>query len=193
MQIYKILLNTRAEGPGIRACIWVQGCRHECKGCFAKHLWNYDEGKTVSADDIIEQLKDVVEGIDGITLLGGEPMDQAEELCRVAEYVKGFDKSVITFTGYIYEELLEKNMPGVSELLNYTDVLVDGPFIEELLSYDRPMVGSSNQRFIYLSEKIKPETMEEYKNVFELRVGSNGRVEVNGMGNIEQIFRENLF
>lgn len=187
MQIHKILLNTKAEGPGIRACIWVQGCHHGCKGCFAKHLWDFEAGKTISVDEIIDSLKNVIAQIDGITFLGGEPMEQAEELAQIAKYVREAGKNVITFTGYVYEQLLTLTKPGVKELLECTDLLADGPFVEELINYDRPMLGSANQRFIYLTDAINPELMDNYKNSFELRIDSNGKVQVNGMGDLKKL------
>lgn len=187
MQIHKILLNTKAEGPGVRACVWVQGCSHGCRGCFAKHLWNPKDGTEMSAEDIIEKIEPVIDKVDGITFLGGEPMEQAEELWRVASFVKAAGKNVITFTGYVYEELIATDLPGVKKMLQYTDVLADGPFVEELVNYDRPLLGSSNQRFIYLTDVISQEEMDSYHNSFEVRVGKNGSVQVNGMGNLKQL------
>lgn len=141
----------------------------------------------MSPEEVIDKLSGVINDIDGITFLGGEPMDQAEGLAKIAEYVKAAGKNVITFTGYVYEELIKKNIPGVDELLACTDILADGPFIEELISYDRPLLGSSNQRFIYLTDAIKPKDMDSYRNSFEIRVDKNGKVQVNGMGNLKQL------
>lgn len=185
MRVYKLLLNTKVEGPGVRACIWVQGCRHYCKGCFAEHLWDYDGGTEMSSETVIEKLREVIDTIDGLTLLGGEPFDQATELIAVAKYVKEQGKNVITFSGYTYERLLEDATK--KELLDYVDLLCDGPFVEELTDYSRPLLGSSNQRFIYITQAIPPETMEGYRNAFEIRVDSKGHTEINGMGNIKKL------
>lgn len=187
MRIHRILLETKAEGPGNRACIWVQGCKHGCKGCFAKHTWDYELGQEMSTEEIIQKITKVIDKIDGVTLLGGEPMDQADELSQVARFVKEAGKNIITFTGYVYEELLGMNKSGVKELLEYTDLLADGPFIEELRSFDRPLLGSSNQRFLYLSEAIKQEEMQQYHNSFEIRVSKAGKIQVNGMGDIDKL------
>lgn len=187
MRVHRILLETRAEGPGNRACIWVQGCNHGCRGCFATHTWNYNLGQEMSTEEIIAKINSVLDKIDGVTFLGGEPMDQARELSEVAQYAKAAGKNVITFTGYVYEELLLLEKLGVKELLQYTDLLADGPFVEELRSFDRPLLGSTNQRFIYLTDKIKPEVMENYRNSFEIRVSPMGKIQINGMGDIEKL------
>lgn len=187
MRVNRIILKTKAEGPGVRACIWVQGCEHRCKGCYAKHLWNRDEGRLMRAEEIIDALDNVIDEIDGITLLGGEPMDQASELWKVARYIKEHEKNVICFTGYTYEQLLEAKKPGVEKLLEYTDILADGPYIEELRSFDRPLLGSSNQRFIFITNNIDKKEIENYKNSFELRVSSMGVIQINGMGNLDKL------
>lgn len=198
MRIHKIILNTAAEGPGKRACIWVQGCSHRCNGCFATHLWNKEEGKEVSTEEIIQKLNTVIDTIDGITFLGGEPMEQADELWKIAEYVKKAGKNVLTFTGYTYDELTsdksqtiaqfsEKQRNGIDKLLKYTDLLADGPFVKEKVSYDRPLLGSSNQRFVYLSNEISPRQIEEYHNSFEFRINKSGQLQVNGMGDVNKL------
>lgn len=187
MRVNRFILKTKAEGPGVRACIWVQGCEHGCKGCYAKHLWNRDEGRLMRAEEIIDALDNVIDEIDGISLLGGEPMDQASELWKVARYIKEHDKNVICFTGYTYEQLLEAKKPGVEKLLEYTDILADGPYIEELRSFDRPLLGSSNQRFIFITNNIDKKEIENYKNSFELRVSSKGVIQINGMGNLDKL------
>ena len=185
MRVYKMLPKTKAEGPGIRFCIWVQGCCHHCKGCFAKRLWDYEDGDHVSAEQVIVELSRVIDEVEGITFLGGEPFDQAEELERVARYVKEHGKNVITFSGYTYETLLENEK--CKGLLEYTDLLCDGPYIEEQTDYSRPLLGSSNQRFIFLSDAITKEEMDRYHNSFEIRVSKSGQIEVNGMGNINKL------
>lgn len=187
MKIHKIILKTKAEGPGLRACIWVQGCSHACPGCFATHLWDSNAGTEISVDEVIAKLNPILSELDGITFLGGEPMDQADELWPIAKYVKEHDKNVLTFTGYIYEELLKSGQDGILKLLGYTDLLADGPFVESKLSYDRPLLGSSNQRFLFLTDGISKEAIQNYKNSFEFRVDTKGKLSVNGMGNLQKL------
>lgn len=185
MRVHRIVEKTYAEGPGCRFCIWVQGCNHRCDGCFATELWNFDGGYDISIDDLILKIKSVEKDICGITFLGGEPFEYAEELYVIASYIHSINKSVITFTGYRYEQLLNKS--EMSSLLNQTDLLIDGKFDKKLVDYSRPLVGSSNQRFIYLTGRISSEEIEHYENRFEIRITSDGKIAFNGMGNIEKI------
>lgn len=185
MRVYRLLLRTKAEGPGKRCCIWVSGCNHKCSGCFATHLWDYQGGQEMSPERVIEQIDRIIDDIDGITFLGGEPFDQAKELGVIAKYMKEKGKNVISFSGYLYEKLLD--MDEAQSLLQYTDLLCDGPFKEELLDYSKPMLGSANQRYIFLSDSITQDDMDNYHNTFEMRINNTGRIEINGMGNIEKL------
>lgn len=185
MKVHRIIEKTYAEGPGCRFCIWVQGCNHKCDGCFATELWNFDGGYDVSVDEAISMIRLVEKDICGITLLGGEPFEYAEELSKIARYIHSINKNVITFTGYCYEQLLNTTKSDL--LLKQTDLLIDGRFEKSLVDYSRPLVGSSNQRFIYLTDRISKEEMEHYENRFEVRISSDGKVEFNGMGNIEKL------
>lgn len=185
MRVHRVIEKTYAEGPGCRFCIWVQGCNHKCNGCFATDLWSFDGGYEISKDEIISKIEAVENDICGITFLGGEPFEYARELSVIAEYIHSLNKSVITFTGYNFEELSDKQSANL--LLEQTDLLIDGRFDKRLVDYSRPLVGSSNQRFIYLTDRISKKEMNNYKNRFEIRISDNGKIEFNGMGNIEKI------
>ena len=169
MRVSRIIEKTYAEGPGCRFCIWVQGCNHRCKGCFAKELWDYNKGYEIDVKDIIDMIDSVKDKVEGITLLGGEPFDKASDLAEIAKYMHSIDKNVITFTGYTYEQIINSNNARWNELINHTDLLIDGKFEERLIDYSRPMVGSSNQRFFYFSDRISEELIKNYKNRFEIR------------------------
>ncbi len=187
MRVNKIIKKTYAEGPGCRFCIWVQGCKHHCDGCFAENLWDYNGGYECYVEEILKQIDSVKNDICGITFLGGEPFDKAEELSKIASYVKGIGKNVITFTGYIYENLLASDNFYYNRLIKSTDLLIDGRFEKNLLDYSRYLAGSSNQRFIYLSNDITEKEIAEGKNRFEVRMDDCGNITFNGMGNIENL------
>ena len=93
--------------------------------------------------------------LDGITLSGGEPFCQPEPLAELARLVHGMGKDVTVFTGWTYEQLLEKNDPGVNALLAETDVLIDGPFVLEQRNLELRFRGSENQRLINMRETRK--------------------------------------
>lgn len=186
LKLNKIIEKTAVEGPGNRFCIWVQGCPHQCKGCFNTETWDKSKGFDCNPELLIKKILSV-DNIDGVTFLGGEPFEQAEDLSYVAEIAKNNGLGVLTFTGYTYEQLKLKHSKSVDKLIEYTDLLIDGRFKEELLDYSRPWVGSSNQRYIFLSERYTKEEIFKYNNSVEIRIGNNGEIIISGMGNFSRI------
>ena len=183
MRVNRIVEKTFAEGPGCRLCIWVQGCNHRCSGCFAVDLWDFDGGCEISTDEIKRKISAVSQEICGITLLGGEPFEYSPELSEIAAFAHSLNKSVISFSGYTYEYLKSNNY----ELLHHTDLLIDDKFEKSLVDFSRPLAGSSNQRFIYLTSRITEQEIKSYKNRFEVRLDKSGKIQFNGMGNIEEL------
>lgn len=186
IDVYKILTNTRVEGPGIRFCIWTQGCHKHCPGCRAKETWAFGTGKKYSVNDLYELIK-AQTSIEGVTFLGGEPFEQAAELSVLAKFVKNLGLSVVCFTGYTLEELKKKNNTDINLFLQNIDLLVDGGFELENFDLSRPWVGSSNQRYIFLTDFYNEKQIEKYKNQIEVRISQNGRIEINGMGDFDNI------
>lgn len=175
---------TEAEGPGRRSALWVQGCHFLCPGCCNPNFLRIVAREIVAADELVERLGEAKAqfGIEGVTMLGGEPMLQAQGLGRVAAGAQGLGLSVMVFTGYALEELRRDPLPGSDQLLHHTDVLVDGQFIAEQPELHRAWVGSSNQRFHYLSDRYD-ESIEWTgggAQTVEVRFTDFGRVEVNG-------------
>lgn len=152
-----------ANGTGVRVSLFVSGCTHHCKGCFNEIAWDFDYGKEFTQDTIdyiIDHLKPNY--IKGLTLLGGEPMDpknQKDILILLRQVnTKLPDKDIWCYTGYLYEDLLDKgraNTPYTDEILEYINILVDGPFIQEQKDITLKFRGSTNQRIIYLKTKNK--------------------------------------
>lgn len=94
---------------------------------------------------------------------------------------------MITFTGDVYEELKDSADSGAHELLAQTDLLIDGAFSIEEKEFARPLVGSANQRFIFLSGRYSEQEIMDYKNRFEIRVMPNGETVFNGMGDTDKL------
>lgn len=186
LDIYKIISNTTVEGPGERFCIWLQGCKKHCDGCWAKETWSFGVGQKYSVDALFEMIKST-ENIEGVTFLGGEPFEQAEELGILAEKVKGIGLSIVCFTGYTFDELKEKQNSFIDRLLQNIDLLVDGEFQKDKFDLSRPWVGSSNQRYIFLSDFYNEKQILAYKNKVEMRISQDGRLEINGMGDFKEI------
>lgn len=147
-----------SEGPGRRYTIWVQGCDRHCKGCGNSYMWSTEPNHLVDCDEIFEKILKSREfgQIEGITIVGGEPMLQARSLAYLAKKCQKEGLSVIVFTGYTLKGLKKANLDGIDDLLSYTDVLVDGPYIENKPEKERNWVGSSNQKFHFLTNRYKP-------------------------------------
>lgn len=185
---------TDVEGPGSRFAIWVQGCSIRCKGCFNAHLWPSEGGRYEAPSSLLEAALDA--GVEGITLLGGEPFEQPEGLSELARLAQQAGLSVMTFTGYTLEHLnrISIDRPEIAELIRSTDLLVDGPYIQARIDKRRPWVGSANQRFHFLTDRylhLKDQLAgNTIPDKLELRVSISGEVTLNGWGEIEDI--ENL-
>lgn len=145
------IIDSISNGPGMRLCIFVQGCPHHCPGCHNEHTWDPDGGCENSLVSILDRIERLPKWYGGITLSGGEPFDQEGACYFLAKKAKEMGFNVWTYTGYIYEDLCDKFHP----LLHYTDTLIDGPFVKELRGSDIPYVGSSNQRIINLKGRLQ--------------------------------------
>lgn len=181
MRLHRILPQTRAEGPGNRFCIWVQGCHNGCPGCYATDLWNPKGGFEADPADILAQIADT-QGIEGVTFLGGEPMEQAKALAIIAKGAQKLGLSVLTFTGLVYEDILHEADPHRLSLLKHTDLLIDGPFLQAELDTSRPWVGSRNQQYRFLTDRYSAADIRRSHNRIELRLDGDGILRLNGMG-----------
>jgi anaerobic ribonucleoside-triphosphate reductase activating protein len=179
----RFLASTRAEGPGERTAVWVNGCAIRCAGCFNPHMWSARGGEPVAPEELVARTLGA--GTDGLTLLGGEPFDQAAALSRVAAGVRAAGRSVMTFTGYRADDLRQAVRTGrddVAALLAETDLLVAGPFLADRIDRVRPWVGSTNQEFVLLSDRIagSVDELSATPDRLEITVDGSGRVAVNG-------------
>lgn len=142
------------DGNGLRYTIFVQGCPHHCKGCHNPQTHSFDGGKEVSTSDLFETITSNTL-LDGVTFSGGEPFAQAKPLVELADLVKqNTNLNIVTYTGYTFEEIITSNDPDWIALLNSTDILIDGKFIEDLKSYELRFRGSSNQRYIDVKQSL---------------------------------------
>lgn len=154
MRIANTVQDSIVDGPGLRYVVFVQGCSHKCPGCHNPETHDPNGGFEVGAVNLIEEMLENPL-CEGLTISGGEPFDQATEVSWLALLAQLKDKTVWTYTGYRFEELLERDDPMVGSLLRCTDVLVDGPFVESLKSYEAKFRGSTNQRLIDVKKSLK--------------------------------------
>ncbi len=147
MRIANVVSDSIVDGPGLRFTVFTQGCPHHCPGCHNPDTHDPAGGREATVEELEAQMT-ANPLTDGLTLSGGEPFDQAGECAALAARAKANGLNVWAYTGYRYEALLEKGSPEVLDLLEQVDVLVDGPFVEGLKSYDALFRGSTNQRLI---------------------------------------------
>ena len=182
---------TEAEGPGRRAALWVQGCNKRCRGCCNPAYLQLTERELVSASSVLDWLRNAhhAHDLEGVTFLGGEPMLQAQGLAFVAQGAQSLGLSVMVFSGYTKNELDVLRLPGVDQLLRYTDVLVDGPYEANLPEHSRRWAGSTNQQFHYLTARYdaRIESDGEVERVLELRLRADSSVFIYGWP--EKVFR----
>lgn len=149
VRILDILYETTADGPGLRTSIYFAGCKHYCKGCHNPQSWDMNGGYEVTIDYLLDIIKD--DEFADVTFSGGDPLYQCEGVTELARRIKAeTDKTIWCYTGFTYEEVLEN--AWLNQILPYIDVLVDGPYIDELRDESLPFRGSSNQRIIELNK-----------------------------------------
>ena len=156
LRLAGIVNESVVDGPGLRMVVFVQGCPHHCPGCHNPNSHDPLGGYESSTDAVIAALPDG-KLVRGITLSGGEPFAQSASLVEVAEAAKNKKLSVVTYTGYQFEKLLEmgQQTPSILKLLELTDILVDGPFEQERRDLGLAFRGSANQRLIDVPASLR--------------------------------------
>lgn len=152
-----------ANGEGVRVSLFVSGCTHHCKGCFNEETWDFSYGNpfTLETEEILLSALEPFY-VSGLTLLGGEPLEHVNQKA-ILPFLKKMrkiypKKTVWCYTGYIWEKdiigKMYKKWEETPELLEYIDVLVDGPFVEEKKNIQLLFRGSENQRLIDVKKSL---------------------------------------
>ena len=168
--------RSRANGPGARFVVWMQGCTLGCPGCFNPATHPTIGGQLVDVDVLADQII-ATPGIDGVSLSGGEPLQQAEAAAALLERVRAAGLSTLAFSGYTLDEI--RGLPHGPEVLARLDVLIDGRYVstERLASGLR---GSANQRIHVLTERYTLADVEATP-VAEIRISPTGEVVLTGV------------
>lgn len=174
IKIAHIVSSTESEGPGKRFCMWVSGCSIKCEGCFNKSLWDSKTSKVIEVKDLFIQVQ-AHKDIEGITISGGEPFDQAEAINELVALCKKNNLGVICYTGYYLKDLKTQT--------KNIDLLIDGPFVQAKQDYSRPLIGSSNQNYNFLTDRYSNADILELKNTVEITIGRDNQITVNGYKN----------
>lgn len=169
-------------GPGIRFAIWVQGCTLHCTRCFNQWLWPHRRTHVISiyelGDQILENTK-----IEGVSFSGGEPFEQALPLARLCTYLKERRPQLtyLCYTGYTLSALQQRKDPEINSFLKELDILIDGPYIENLKG-NYQWRGSKNQNIYFLTSRSIPH--RETKNdtiVTQIQVFGDNHVRISGI------------
>lgn len=145
LRVAGVVNDSIVDGPGLRMTVFVQGCPHKCKGCHNPDTHSMDGGELTEVGEIAERAFENPL-LDGLTFSGGEPFLQCEALCELADMVKAKGLNIIAYSGYTWEQLMEK--PDAVKLIKKCKYVIDGPFVEEKKSLMLNFRGSSNQRII---------------------------------------------
>jgi anaerobic ribonucleoside-triphosphate reductase activating protein len=162
--------STHALGPGLRSVVWVQGCPFSCRGCISPDWIPNRLARRMTPEELSEDLLSDP-AVTGITISGGEPMQQAAGLAETVRLIRRRrEVSIICFTGYRYEDLFDRPpTTGINLLLAQIDVLIDGPYIASS-NENRGLRGSSNQRIFYLSSRLSSYFLEESPRRAEIQI-----------------------
>ena len=165
--------NEHLFGPGKRLLLFCQGCSIHCEGCINRHLWEFGTGENITVEEIVELCRDA----DGITLHGGEPLDQSDEIARLIFALKSIGKTTILFTGYHLHELKK---PSQRLAWKLADMVVSGRYEKEKRNIYLQFRGSTNQRVYRHRGKYKDYRLQDGQTAAIFRIDSNGELVARG-------------
>jgi anaerobic ribonucleoside-triphosphate reductase activating protein len=183
LRVATISDDTEAEGPGRRWALWLQGCPIRCPGCCNPEMFDERAGTAWALEALEARMAAAAErGVEGITLLGGEPFAQAAGAADIARAAKARKLTVMVFSGYTLDHLRQRE--DAAALLALADLLVDGPYDRERPEPPPPIgrrwIGSTNQVMHYLTDAYSPdEPRMRAPNTVELH-WRDGKLLVNG-------------
>lgn len=147
MRIAGIVRDSIVDGVGVRDVVFFQGCGKRCKGCHNPDTWDYQGGYHRFLGDVVNEL---AESSNDVTISGGEPLDQFEDLLELCRQLNSQGKNIWVYTGNV----VDPNKRCYQQLAQYVDVIVDGRFVEGLKDPCLLFRGSSNQRLINLPMSV---------------------------------------
>lgn len=175
LRVAKIIGPTRAEGPFERCAIWVAGCDLACPGCCNPELFDPAGGTPMEPEAVLERAGNV----EGITVLGGEPLQQPEALAALLAEAHGRGLGTIVFSGYTREQAFAE--PDLDAVWAHLDTLVDGPFDARQPERTRRFIGSANQGLHHRTSRYADPALWRGSTRIEVRIAPDGGVEVHGM------------
>lgn len=178
MRIAQIIDKTEVEGPGLRTAIWVQGCTLNCPGCCNQEYLPFSGGTHWNEKDLADYCVQI--NTNGITLLGGEPLQQPQQVKKFLTHLREIStRSVMLFSGYTWKYI--KKQPLLCEIVSLCDLIVAGPYIQKYTPTTRRWIGSENQTLHFISERyLHLQTdWEGHRNEVEFHM-KDGEIVING-------------
>ena len=176
MNIAHIEKQSFIYGPGCRFVIWTQGCSIRCKGCTNPTMWDFAPKYEIPVSELFEQITALGNKIEGITFLGGEPLDQYEETLMLLQLCKSAGLSAMLFTGYEMSEIIKKSMERVQE---YLDILITGRYEEGKRTLHHQWIGSTNQEIHFLGDRYSDYKLKN-GNYQEIVINEDGSLTILG-------------
>jgi anaerobic ribonucleoside-triphosphate reductase activating protein len=168
---------THIYGPGSRFAVWMQGCSLACKGCWNQQMWSFKENKLYEREALLQQILNASD-IEGITLLGGEPLEQADNtLWLLIQIKKQSDLTIVLYTGLTKTELISAQLWDTLEA--NVDLLITGRYQEQDRNIHNQWYGSDNQQLIY-PEKSQIKQASQPVNEVEIIIEPSGEIRTLG-------------
>lgn len=178
INLHALVEGSQANGPGLRMVLWLQGCTLGCPGCFNPQTHPVQGGTQAAVSELFARIQAAASGIDGLTISGGEPLQQIGPLTALLQKVRQeTNLSVVVFTGFEEDEL--PRIPGIEQLLACVDVLVAGRYsASQRLA--RSLLGSANKRLVFLTSRYQPDDFTGLPEA-EVFIGLDGEMTFTGI------------
>jgi len=177
LNLHSIEPISEIYGPSKRFVIWTQGCSLNCKGCWNKETWSFKDNLLYSPDDLLDLILKYKNEIEGITILGGEPLFQKEDLLKFVKLIKKkTNLTIMLYTGFEKNEFTIKD----KEIISYIDILIAGRYIDEERSIFLTWRGSQNQKIEFITNKYTEKDIPKPSNMLEIDINEDGSVKLMG-------------
>jgi anaerobic ribonucleoside-triphosphate reductase activating protein len=173
MRVSQVVHNSQIYGPGQRMILWTQGCSIRCPGCWNDTLWDFKGGYDITVEEILILAKENNDA--GVTILGGEPLDQPEETLKLIEHCHESGLSIMVYTGYEMDELKGVKLTCVES----ADIVILGRYVDSMRSEELLWRGSTNQTILWNTEIPSGLDLSERRQT-EIHIDSKGKMQVLG-------------
>jgi anaerobic ribonucleoside-triphosphate reductase activating protein len=177
LQLHHYELSSNANGPGDRAVIWVQGCSLRCPGCFNNSTHDPSGGFTITVTELYDKVVNGNIGLEGVTISGGEPLEQRTALIKFLSLIRTSNLSVIILTGYTWQEI--NTFPESEQIIGLSDLIIAGRYEQDNRMASN-LLGSTNQTFHFLTARYSLRDFADLPEA-EILIRSNGTISITGI------------